>query len=242
MQANPTKRREERYQVQLALVVRQGARNQEVLTENVSYRGVFIRTDRPPPLRQLVKLEGRLEPDGTPFTSHGMSVFVVAPGNAAGRAPGAGIQFYGMGDERKAWERFVNHVKGARRATIDPPLTGPEPIRRMFERVPLTLEVRPRSVDELVRMWSRDVSAGGMFLTSTQRFQVGDALALLIKHPTTDATYSLDATVRRVSAAPPGIGVEFTGLTDDRRGAFFRFATSAMPVMTAEELGLLEIE
>jgi hypothetical protein len=158
------KRREHRFDVQLRLILRQGNKEQRVLTDNVSYRGAFVRTDAPPPLRQLVKLEAVLPPDDVPFVSHGMSVFVIKPGDPSGRAPGAGVQFYGMGHERRAWEAFVNHAR--RTAPSSPPeRPEPDPVRRRFERVPVVLEVEPSTLDDLLRMWSRDISAGGMFLT-----------------------------------------------------------------------------
>jgi Tfp pilus assembly protein PilZ len=243
-----SKRRDQRFLVQIGLTLRQGMRTQEVRTDNVSYRGLFVRTDRPPPLRQLVKLEAVLAPGGVRFVTHGMSVFVIAPGDPAGRTPGAGIQFYGMGDERRSWERFVNHVKplaegsGVLPVLAGPPPSGPEPVRRLYERSPLVLEVRPRSIELLLRMWSRDVSAGGLFLATRQPFAVGAELALAIKHPKSGASFALDVVVRRVTSDPPGIGVEIVAMNDLRRRDFNRFVTGSVPSLTPGELGLLDID
>jgi hypothetical protein len=249
-----TKRREQRFDIQLALALRQGTRVQRLLTENVSYRGLFVRTDTPPPLRQLVKLETQLPPEATPFVTHGMSVFVIQPDDQNGRAPGAGIQFYGMGDERRAWEAFVNHIRQKARVEgnaalgtgSSPSLQGPEPVRRRHERIAITLEVRPASVEDLMRLWTRDVSAGGMFLSASEpRPEVGARLQLTIWHPTTGGSFALDVIVRRHGDHPggAGVGVEFLGMTDARRRELFQFITATTPVITPEELGLLiEVE
>jgi uncharacterized protein (TIGR02266 family) len=242
-------RRDRRFDVQLSLTLRQGNKSQALLTENVSYRGLFVRTDTPPPLRQLVKLEAVLPPDGVRFVTHGMSVFVIPPDDPGGRAPGAGIQFYGMGDERRAWEAFVNQIKPRAEGSAPTPLLahdlkGPEPVRRKFERVPLVLEVRPTSVTDLLRMWTRDISAGGMFLSASQPPAIGAELRLAVTHPATGTVFNLDAIVRRHGDNPSGhgVGVEFVGMSEARRREFFRFITSTVPSMTPEELGLLEIE
>lgn len=242
-----SKRREARFDVQLALTLKSGSKSQHVLTENVSYRGLFVRTDTPPPLRQLVKLEAVLPPDNVRFVSHGMSVFVIKPDDASGRAPGAGIQFYGMGDERRAWEAYVNLVKKSAAVTPavarGPALPGPEPVRRKHERVAMVLEVRPTSIADLIRMWTRDISAGGMFLSSSQLLPLGTELELAVKHPTTGTVFNVEAVVRRHGdhKAGSGLGVEFT-MSEERRLEFFRFITSTVPSMTPEELGMLEIE
>jgi hypothetical protein len=242
------KRRENRFAVQLHLTLKQGQRIQTLLTENVSYRGLFVRTDTPPPLRQLVKLEAVLPPLGVRFVSHAMSVFVIRPEDATGRAPGAGIQFYGMGDERRAWEAFVNHAKRQAGGTsVEMPavtdLPGPEPVRRRFERVPLVLEVVPHTVDELMKMWTRDVSAGGMFLTSDDPAPIGTELKLEIKHPATGERFHLEAIVRRHgNKVGKGVGVELIGMSEARRRDFFTFVTSTVPSMTPEELGIIEVD
>jgi hypothetical protein len=245
------KRRENRFAIQLNVTLRQGQKIQSLLTENVSYRGLFVRTDTPPPLRQLVKLEAVLPPLGVRFVSHAMSVFVIRPEDASGRAPGAGIQFYGMGDERRAWEAFVNHAKrkagGSDTTEIKVPAVdpaAPDPVRRRYERVPMVLEVLPSTVDDLMQMWTRDISAGGMFLTSPTIPPIGSELKLEVKHPTTGEIFQLESVVRRHGEAgkAKGVGVELVGMSEARRREFFRFVTSTVPSLSARELGLHDVE
>ena len=49
-------RREVRYKVRLPVKVIRTREIQSLLTEDVSFRGVFLRMDAPPSLRQLVRL------------------------------------------------------------------------------------------------------------------------------------------------------------------------------------------
>ena len=82
------KRREPRYPARiLARVFR---RNQvvEQLTNDVSYRGVYLRTDAPPALRQLVKVELVL-PKGELVGGHAMVVHLAEPTPPSG--VGAGV-------------------------------------------------------------------------------------------------------------------------------------------------------
>jgi hypothetical protein len=72
-------------------------------------------------------------------------------------------------------------------------------------------------------MYSRDVSAGGMFLATPRDIAIGAELRLDVRHPHGDAVFALSAVVRRRSQQPPGIGVEFTRIDETRRRAFFDF-------------------
>ena len=64
-----------------------------------------------------------LPPDQCSFRSHGMSVFVLRPGQDPHHLPGVGVQFYAQSEsERRKWERFVTHVRQ------NPPTLPPEAI------------------------------------------------------------------------------------------------------------------
>jgi Tfp pilus assembly protein PilZ len=246
-----TRRRDERFRVQIPIRLKQGARILELVTENVSYRGLFVCTDSPPPLRQLVRIEALLPPEDVRFVSHGMSVFVVAPAEATDHPAGAGLQFYGMGDERRSWEKFVNHIKvralaeraaAAKAAEDAGNVPMPEPPRRQHERMPVVLEVRPRDVDELARMFTRDVSAGGMFLSTNQRVAIGTDLSLAVKHPATGDMFAVDAVVRRHSSEPAGIGVELVAMTESKRRAFYEFIYSTLPPAESDDFSLADFD
>ena len=105
-----SQRRDKRYRFQLPIVLRSGPTVWNVVTQDVSYRGMFVRAEALPKLRQLVKIEAVLPPGKTAFVSHAMSVYLIQPTHGT-RSMGVGIQFYAMGDERAAWERFIDFIK-----------------------------------------------------------------------------------------------------------------------------------
>jgi uncharacterized protein (TIGR02266 family) len=228
--------------VQTPITLKYGGRTREVLTEDVSFRGLFARTDDPPQLRELIQIQTKLPPNDTPFASQGMTVWVIAPSEAGDRVPGAGIQFYAMGPQRTKWEAFIVWAKRTAEVISDDISTpgaheAPDPVRRKHPRYPIRLAVRPRSLSELMTMYTRDVSAGGMFLTSDQGFEVGAILQLDVRHPESERMFSLAAVVRRRGTAQaPGVGVEFHQMTDAERQRFYEFIHSHIPQIDDLEL------
>lgn len=234
--SNPQRRRDKRYSVQLPLVIRWGNKRIECLTDDVSYRGLFVRVDDPPRVRELIQIEAELPPDGAPFASHGMTVWAHRPEQGGDRAPGAGIQFYAMGEERPKWEMFINHVRKTADLVPDS-RTDIDVVKREHPRFSVRFAVRPRTFDELMTMYSRDVSRGGMFLATQKQLEVDTELQLDIKHPEAEQTFSIEAVVRRVSEGKsPGIGVEFHKLGDRERDAFYEFIHAHLPDLEDVEL------
>lgn len=266
------RRRDKRYRTQLPVRTRLGGKVQEATAEDVSFRGLYLATDNPPPERQLIRIEASLPPNDTAFATHAMVVYCVTTAEPGGRRPGCGVQFYGMGNERRAWEAYVQHVQRSSEALPDrrevarvqPPaaapvaaavaakLPPPPPPRvavgsglqdnRQFPRIPVVLEVRPPDVESLLLLYSRDVSGGGMFLTTPRDIAVGDPLRVDVRHPHSKEVFPLDGVVRRKTTQPLGIGVEFTDLDDTRRRAFYEFIHGPIPADDDDDLELLEIE
>lgn len=192
------RRREPRFPCRLPLTLRVGGAVQETISEDVSYRGVFAITDDPPDLRQLVSVTVRLPGRDAPMTTHAMAVFALERGNKLGRPPGAGLQFYAASREFKtAWESFIDDI----RRRQSPPAPASQP--RRFVRYRLTLAVKPESIDELVTLYTRDVSRGGMFLVTREPLEIGRRLAVEVVHPISGRVFRLDCVVRRTSEGPP---------------------------------------
>ncbi len=247
--SSPQRRRDKRYPARLPIRTRIAGRLKDLFSVDVSYRGLFLAIDAPPPLRQLIRIETSLPPLGTVFATHGMVVRVVPPGVRGGQ-PGVGVQFYGMGDERRAWEAFVQYVQQGslelpdRRESRPPPNGRPSlatgSVRlgqgsgmrdnRRFQRFPVVLEVRPRDLEDLYQLYSRDVSAGGMFLSTARELEIGSEVRLDVRHPHNGSTFQLTAVVRRQSGEPVGIGVELTGLDERRRREFYDFIHAQIAV------------
>tara|TARA_R110002073_G_scaffold225022_9_gene385478 strand:- start:15654 stop:16370 length:717 start_codon:yes stop_codon:yes gene_type:complete len=224
-------RREERFPTRVPVVLRIGKVTREFFTGDVSYRGLYVCTDEPPVLRQLIRVEAVLPPNDAAFVSHGMSVFHLGPGNSDDRLPGVGIQFYAQSStDRLAWEQFVDHVK------VNPlalPTDSVDPVKRMHPRVDARFEVRPDNMDELKTFFTRDISHGGMFLETDRPVEAGRTLALTIFHPVTRKAFTIDSIVRRCSDDPSGVGVEFLGLDDHRRNAFDTFVNEGLAALSS---------
>jgi Tfp pilus assembly protein PilZ len=225
------KRRDKRYQYQMPVVLVRGAREVSLLTGDVGYRGLFLRTDDPPPLRQLLQVKLKLPPGNDELTVHAMAVFVVPAGTTT-RAPGVGLQLYAVsGETRKQWEDFVRWVAKSHPESLEAPAksiaTVPDAVNRRFPRIRMALSVRAQSVRDLGPLVSEDVSRGGMFLRTGLDVAIGSELRLLVTHPLTGQTVALDTVVRRRVDHPPeraGLGVELFGLDEERREAFAEFA------------------
>jgi hypothetical protein len=106
-------RRDKRYRARLDVRTRIGGRLHALVTEDVSFRGMYLCTEAPPPVRQLIRIDTILPPSGVPFATHGMVVHVIGKDDPSGRPPGVGVQFYGMGDERRVWESFIQFIQWA---------------------------------------------------------------------------------------------------------------------------------
>jgi hypothetical protein len=106
-------------EVHVPVTVYRGKKPLELETADVSFKGLFVCTSDPPPLRSLVKLRVALV--GREFEAHAMAVHVVLPGQPEGerRTPGVGLQFWGLsGPDRTAWDDFVRGLVHARRGPV----------------------------------------------------------------------------------------------------------------------------
>jgi Tfp pilus assembly protein PilZ len=232
------RRREPRYPYRLPITLKFAGAAQETISEDVSYRGMFAITDEPPTQRSLISVSARLPDSGKTINTHAMSVFALERGNRLGRTPGAGLQFYAMaGEVKTAWEAFIDSV----RRKLSPPVPDTNPRRHVRYR--LKLAVKPRSVDELMTLYTRDVSRGGMFLLTKQALEIGREIEVEVFHPITDEVFTLECVVRRATEGQQaGIGVEFHTLDDRGREAFAEFVHSALPELDASDIELIDAD
>jgi hypothetical protein len=112
-------RREARVDVRVPVVVYRGKSPVSLETSDVSFKGLFVRTTDPPPLRSLVRLKVALF--DREFEAHAMAVHLVATNDerqdGERHEPGVGLQFWGLsGPDRTAWDDFVRGLVHARRA------------------------------------------------------------------------------------------------------------------------------
>lgn len=207
-------RRELRFPARIvARVVRRGE-TVELMTNDVSFRGAFLRTDAPPSLRQLVRV-AFLMPTGELVSAHAMVVHVVQANAARSNIPGVGVQFWGPVQESKAWETYVYDLKVRQRAGVLSSRTT-DKVRRASERFKLQLEV----IVDGRRLSTRDVSENGMAIRSDSAMPVGTRAHMHV-HSNGHPSISLDVIVRRRIEEPAfqGLGVEFVDMTADAKSA-----------------------
>jgi hypothetical protein len=207
------KRREVRYPARIvARVVRRGE-NVELLTNDVSFRGAFLRTDAPPALRQLVRVSFDL-PTGELVSAHAMVVHVVPPGGPD-HVPGVGVQFWGPVQEAKAWEKFVYELKVRERAGVSSSRMT-DRVRRASERFKLKLDV----VLGGSTLSTRDVSANGMAIRSDSPMPVGTRASLEVSAKDRPSL-TFDVVVRRRIDEPDfrGLGVEYVDMSEATKAA-----------------------
>lgn len=151
------RRRDRRHPFRVRVVLSAGRHEVVAQTENVSFKGILLRTDLPLSNRQFVRLRITLPPEGDELATAGM----VARRFTAkdGVPPGVGVQLYGLaGEQRDRWNRFIQ-------------FSGPRP--------------------------------------------------------------------QAAPAPAPGLGVEFTKLTEERRQQFLDYVSSEIPV---EEVAYMPVE
>jgi hypothetical protein len=109
MENESERRRDVRARVTLPTQIlrRHGTETVEML--DASYRGLFVRTDQPPPERQLLRLVVSLPTRD--LEVHAVVVRIVV--DALGRS-GVGLRFFALnGQDRADWESFIaNAVNG----------------------------------------------------------------------------------------------------------------------------------
>lgn len=244
-------RRHRRIPVRLPVRIGDGDAEVVLMTEDVSYSGLFVRTDML--LEQGVRL-----PLGVRIPDTGEDLRLVAvvahcidwdQAATFQQGPGMGLQVYGYDRESlQQWNGFVARAMALNDArslddaarSVDEVRDLVQPIRRQFPRVTAKFEVHAGSVDELLEMLSQDISAGGTFLLNAQLLPVGTTIALTFVHPGDSSRFEISGEVVRVVEGPPkqrGMGVRFDA-TEEIRAAFTAFIESGLPEIPAHGVSL----
>jgi uncharacterized protein (TIGR02266 family) len=101
--------------------------------------------------------------------------------------------------------------------------------KRKAARLHHEIPVAYRSVGSFLTDWATNISQGGLFINTRSPLPVGTEVRILIQLPGELQAASMDAKVTRVTDYDnhhnmvPGMGVEFTDLTQERRAELERF-------------------
>ncbi len=221
-------RHEPRYRLQIPVTLMLGKQALSLTTEDISFSGLFLRTDELLPVRGLIRFQVPIEGRGEPLSLTGMVVHVVAPDGGSGRVPGVGVRLYGIGGTvMREWVDFAKALRARypnseqRPVRVAPQPEDVEMVRRREQRFAATLEVRLSTVEELHVVYTRDISRGGMFIATELPLSMGDAVFVELVHPETDQVFGMACVVRR--ATREGVGVEFEHLSDGQRQSLAEF-------------------
>lgn len=220
------KRRDIRYPARVVANIVRRNETIELLTNDVSYRGVFIRTDAPPSLRQLLRVTLVLPNGGAKVSAHGMVVRVVtkAEGGDANRVPGVGLQFWGPIDQPKVWDQFIYDLKMREKAGL-PNARATDKVRRSSERFKMALDVALGGET----MTTRDLSETGMAVLTNSSLPVGTRTTLQIRRGRESIV--VDVVVRRRIQEPgfTGLGVEYVDVPPTARQSIVDLVRSSAP-------------
>ncbi len=227
-----SRRRDTRYSIRFPVRLSYAQRTRALLTEDVSHGGIFVCTDTPPPLLQLVRVQLVLPVGDHALQAHGMTVHLVTGDNARSRVPGFGVYFYALPPStREVWEQFIRHVELHYPKSPDqvplrlPRGTTPDPLRRRLERHMAVLKVAPATLEALNDLYTRDISTGSLFIETPLDLPSGTRVVVHVVHPHHAQPYLLEAIVlHRESAPREGLGVELVGVDRTLRDDFLDFA------------------
>lgn len=246
------KRREARYPARVPVILVRGAEASEVYTEDVSFRGLFLRTYAPPAPREVVQVRLTLPIAGasTDVLLQATAVHVVRPDNPHSRAPGVGLELCTEdGHQRARWERFVRDVRrvaqdrstpvvmedliALQRADASDLEAEPEADEASAERPPRSTfpigaryRLRVRTVEQLRRLHTENVARGGLFLSTPDEIALGTRVQVTIMHPLDGSAFPFHGVVRGHEYREDGRGllVELDTLNDARVTEFAAFA------------------
>jgi hypothetical protein len=198
-----------------ARVVRRGE-TVELLTNDVSFRGAFLRTDAGFALRQLVNVTFLL-PAGESVPVHAMVVHRIEPGGA--KVPGVGLQFWGNFTS-KPWDAFIQALRW--RNQIGAPAARPtDKVRRSSERFKLSVEV----VLDGKTVMTRDMSYTGVAVRTDRALPIGTRAQFQLSAKSGAPPIAVDVIVRRKIDEPgfKGLALEFVDVAPATKDALVAF-------------------
>lgn len=190
------KRRHERFNFVAPAVLVRGRKEMQLHTEDVSFGGLFLRTDNPPPLRDLVKIRLVLPSDHQEIELLGMAVHRVPPGGP--RLAGIGVLLYGLDPALRArWENFVQevrlgrHGKGPTQDLVWPDHPAAPAVKDY--RPELRVNLPHRAAMETIR--DRDLPRKRTFVRTELYLEKGTKTSVVFVHPDSGRLFTLGGEV-----------------------------------------------
>ncbi|MBN1959638.1 MAG: PilZ domain-containing protein [Deltaproteobacteria bacterium] len=252
----PEGRRDRRFRVQIPVTLSLSNKSLEIVTGDVSLRGLFLITEYTLKPSQFIRMDIILPFSNNKISLFGSVAYFVSPSKNNNQQVGAGVELYGNGpDELLLWKKFILELEQRFPQAIEQKLmldsnlnpnktTNFPNERRRFQRFETEFQVRGYfgEIADLVLMYTRDISKGGMFIKTNALLEIGSEIELQLVHPVTHLQFPVSCVVRRIVSdrSNRGMGVEFVNLDDHRRNQLWDFISSGVPNIPKEDFRLPE--
>jgi type IV pilus assembly protein PilZ len=187
----------------------------EEFDNNLSNRGLFVPTETPCGVREIVEFVLVIPTHRKEIRGRGEVIYVIDPDEAARRGVNAGVGLHLVEFDMKSAAE-ARRVIGE--ALNQAALEAPE--KRRSARVPARLHVRfERSADYVVG-FTRDISRGGLFLCTDRVIPEGSPVNMTLLQTLHGAPLSLRGEVVHVASGgepPTGMGVAFDCMGEEQR-------------------------
>jgi hypothetical protein len=216
-------RRDRRYNFQIPVTIVSRSGEVHLLTENVSYRGLFMRTDHPPPKMQLLRMRMAVPTQQKEIVTNVMVAHVAAPDAAV---QGAGVSFYGLdGEPRAQWETFIQFVRDHHPDASERQAAADYAALQATKRTSEQLIIAVANYGAFERLVSRDIAQGSLLIHTSSALEVGAPVCVRLIHPITHDDFLLDGVVRR-RLNGGGLSVGLPAMDERTRAALTVFARS----------------
>jgi Tfp pilus assembly protein PilZ len=220
------------FKVQIAATLVSRSQTTALLTEHVSPQGVFVRTDSPPPIGALLRIEFVLPSTSAPVVMNGVAKRVVPPHGTIS-VPGVELEFFAKdgGGAGQLWDQFIRYVgEKYPESVLRAVMLAQDANGQAQQSIPIRA-----SSGTAVAAVVDELSAGGMFLKTAEPFRLGSILRVTLEDPRNGTQTQLACMVRRrVTGAKQGIGVELMNTSHAQRAALTDLVRAAGPAGSLE--------
>ena len=245
------KRRSPRFEIELPVTLQIKKEHFQLKTLDVSRHGVFLQTDTPRPLRELISLKidlpesfGQLEVLGSVIRSR-------LPDQSKNDDPaGMAVQFFALGGSAKdLWNKFFlslekspelpatptqQNFKPSSASSALPSLPNEPADISLYQQAfsenmnpVVTYVVRLTEKEQVDVFYNHDITVGEMFLETPDAPEIADVVQLNIVGPNSDDEYVLFGEVIRITAPTEvrgqGIVIEFIRLDHQEKQRLLQF-------------------
>lgn len=222
------RRRFSRHACTLPVELEERGQSVRMVTADISRHGAFVLTDSPRRASELLRLRFDLGDHGHIEVTAQVAWHVPASDDAS-TGPGMGVDFFTLsGEAKERWDDFVEDLSLQDQAAPsgDQDLTW-QPVRRRHSRHRSCFLVRLREKEGLRAFYTRDIGAGGMFLSTPTPDDTEREVDVVLVHPQSEQEYPLTAQVVRVanseSSPERGVAIAFERLSTSEEVALLAF-------------------